>query len=74
MERHGRVDSEVGRRVMQAFGCQRRAVFKDKDLTTITKRKIYQACVLSVLLYASECWTLLKRHKRMLDAFHHRCV
>ena len=29
---------------------------------------------LSVLLYGSECWTLLKRHSRRLDAFHHRCI
>ena len=74
VERSGRADSEVGRRVMQAsraFGCLRRAVFKDKDLTMKTKKNIYQACV---LLYASECWTLLQRHKRKLDAPHHRCV
>ena len=51
----------------RAFGCLRRAVFKDKDLTTKTKRNIYRACVLSVLLYAGH-------HKRKLDAFYHRCV
>ena len=61
-------------KALRAFRCLRRAVFKDRDLTTMTKRKIYQACVLSVLLYASECWTLLNRHKRKLDAFHRRCV
>ena len=58
----------------RAFGCLRRAVFKDKDLAVQTKRYIYQACVLSVLLYASKCWTLLQNHMRKLDVFHHRCV
>ena len=39
-----------------------------------TKRQVYQACVLSVLLYGSESWTLLRRHLNRLNAFHHRCV
>ena len=77
VERSGRVDTDVERRVMQAsraFGCLRRAVFKDRDLTVRTKINVYQACVLSVLLYGSECWTLLRKHTRKLDAFHHRCI
>ena len=71
------MDSDVERRIAQAFkafGSMRRALFMDKDLSIRTKRKIYQACVISVLLYGSECWTLLRRHKRKLDSFHHRCV
>ena len=50
------------------------AVFKDRHLNTNTKRKVYGACVLSVLLYGSECWTLLRKHHRKLNAFHHRCI
>ena len=49
----GRVSSEVDRRIMQAskaFGCLRKAVFADRDLSLETKRKIYVACVFSVLL------------------------
>ena len=52
----------------------RRAVFKDKILTIRTKRVIYQACVLSILLYGAECWSPLQRHIRKLNAFHHRCI
>ena len=73
----GKVDAEVDRCITQAssdFGTLRKSVFLDRDLNLATNRIVYQACVLSVLLYGSECWTLLKRHSRRLDAFHHRCI
>ena len=73
----GRAEVDVSRRVAQAskaFGPLRKAVFGNKDLTLETKHDIYQACVLSVLLYGSECWTPLRRDVRRLSAFHHRCV
>ncbi len=59
---NGRIDSEVDMRIAnasKAFGALRQSVFSDKILTINTKRRIYQACVLSVLLYGSECWTPL---------------
>ena len=73
----GRAEVDVSRRLAQAskaFGTLHKAVFGNKDLTLETKRDIYQACVLSVLLYGSECWTPLRRDLRRLNAFHHRCV
>ena len=73
----GRVDIEVSRRIAQAsraFGALRKPVFMDKDLRVATKRKVYQACVLSVLLYGSECWTPLKKQLKKLDSFHNRCI
>lgn len=73
----GRMDSDIDRRIAQAskaFGALRKSVFSDKDLLVQTKRKIYQSCVLSVLLYGSECWTLLSHQKRKLESFHHRCL
>ena len=73
----GRVDVEVEARVARAsraFGCMRRAVFRDRNLNIKTKRMIFEACVVSVLLYGSECWTPLRRHLKKLDAFHHRCI
>ena len=73
----GRIDSDIDNRIAKAskaFGALRRAVFLDKNLTLRTKQKIYQACVLSVLLYGAECWILLRKHKRKLNSFHHRCI
>ena len=73
----GRMELDVNRRITQAskaFGALRKSVFMDKDLQVVTKRKVYQACVLSVLLYGSECWTPLKKQLKRLDSFHNRCV
>ena len=73
----GRIDADVNRRVAQAskaFGALRKAVFLDKNLRMATKRKIYNACVLSVLLYGAECWIPLRRHEKKVSTFHHRCI
>ena len=53
----GKLDLDVDGRIVKAFktfGALRKAVFEDKNLTTLTKRKVYDACVLSTLLYGSE--------------------
>ena len=59
IEDSGRMNVDVNRRVAQAsksFGALRMSVFLDKNLSLITKRKIYNARVLSVLLYGVQCW------------------
>ena len=64
---NGRLDAEVDRRVAntsKAFGALHRAVFGD---TLAVKRKLYNSCVLSILLYGSECWTLLRRHLKRFN-------
>ena len=73
----GRIDVDVESRIAKAsraFGALRKAVFLDKDLTLRTKRKVYQACVTSVLLYGAECWVPLRKHNKKLNTFHHRCI
>ena len=35
--------------------------------------KFYNACVLSTLLYAAECWSLTERDEARLDVFDMRC-
>lgn len=70
-----RVGVEVERRVTQAyrtFGTLRRTIYKNCSLTTKTKQAIYEACVVSVLLYESEGWAPLHRHLYRLDVVHHR--
>ena len=44
-------------------------VWRDRNINLDTKLKIFNACVLSTLLYACECWTLTKRDDARLDAF-----
>jgi len=49
----------------------------DKDwfslLSISTKLRIYSTCVLPVLLYGSETWTLIQADWKKLDSFHLRC-
>ena len=71
-----RVGLEVGRRLAsasRAFGALR-CVFDDHNLSLKTKRMLYVACVVSILLYGAECWPTLKRDEIRLDSFHHQCL
>ena len=49
-------------------------VWENSKLTTKTKTQVYQACVLSTLMYGSESWTLYARQERRLNAFHLCCL
>ena len=74
IESSGRVTLDVEKRIAQASRALRKSVLLDNHLNISRKRKIYQACVLSVLLYGSECWTPLKKNLKRLDSFYNRCV
>ena len=77
IEASGKLDLDVDRRnrkPSKTLGALLKAVFEDKNLTTLTKRKVYDACVLSTLLYGSESWTPLKKHLQKLNSFHNRCL
>ena len=43
-------------------------------LTISTKMKVYQACVLTTLLYSNETWTLYSCQERGFNTFHLRCL
>ena len=70
----GKIDTEIDKRIANASKAFGALMFKDDNLSVATKKKVYQARVLSVLLYGGECWTPQKRHVRRLEVFHHRCV
>jgi len=38
-----------------------------------TKIRLYQALILSVLLYAAETWTQMATDQKVLEAFHMKC-
>ena len=59
--------------VSRAFGSLRE-VFLDRNLSIHTKRLLYNACVMSILLYGSECWCPLRRDLQRLDGFYHHCI
>ena len=73
---NSRVSAEVDRRLASASRCfgMLQCIFNATDLSINTKRLVYNACVLSTLLYGAECWPILRRDEIRLDAFHHRCL
>ena len=71
------LDSEISRRIGQASGTiskLTKRAWENKYLTENTKMHIYQACVLSTLLYGSETWTTYLRQECRLNSFHLRCL
>ena len=71
------LDADLNSRIGKASTAMSRLtkrVWENKMLTTNTKIKVYQACVLSILLYGSETWTLYEYQVRRLHSFHMRCL
>ena len=71
------LDTELNMRIGKASTAMARLtkrVWENTMLTIKTKTQVYQACVLSTLLYGSESWTLYTRQERRLNTFHLRCL
>ena len=49
-------------------------VWETTNLTTNAKITVYNAYVLSTLIYDSETWTAYARQERRLNSFHLRCL
>lgn len=71
-------ETELGRRLAEAgraFHRLKPNVFKAKGVSQTTRLRIYQACVLSILMYgAAETWALTHTQWRRVDAFHTDCL
>jgi len=39
-----------------------------------TKLKLYNVCILPIMLYGSECWALSRVDARKVDALDHYCI
>ena len=71
------LDDELNSRIGKAataFGKLSDRVWENNKLTTKTKMLVYQACVLTTLLYGSETWTLYAGQEKRMNAFHMRCL
>ncbi|PIK57614.1 hypothetical protein BSL78_05522 [Apostichopus japonicus] len=71
------LDAEINARIGNAAAVMsklQRRVWENKNLTLSTKMKVYQACVLSTLLYGSETWTTHAKQEKKLNVFHMRCL
>ena len=67
-----RCTDEVLRRIGIASSAMNsmQRVWRHQGLSTETKFRPYRVCILSILLYGSECWTLPREDLRRLEAFH----
>ena len=71
------LEEEINIRLGKAsttFGRLSKRVWKNAKLTLRTKILIYQACVLSTLLYGAETWTIYARQEKKLHGFHMRSL
>ena len=57
-----------------AFGILHKRLWSRHGISIRTKVKVYNACVLTVLLYASETWTTYTRHLKQLERFNQQCL
>ena len=71
------LETELSRRIGKASSTMARLskrVWENRLLTTRTKMKVYNACVLSTLLYGSECWPMYAQQEAKYNSFHMRCL
>ncbi|KAI0236502.1 hypothetical protein LSAT2_012947 [Lamellibrachia satsuma] len=71
------LDTDINRRIGKAACTMAKVtkrVWENKMFTENNKMRIYQACVLSTLLYGSESWTTYMCQERRLNTFHMRCL
>ena len=54
--------------------CMRVCVCVPVCLSFAIHRYVYQATVLTVLLYGEETWTVKARHHRRLESFYRQCI
>ena len=75
ISRRGGIQHETSRRIALASDILRRLwrpLWKHRNIKIRTKMRIYNACVLSVLLYGSETWPLSASLARRLAGFETR--
>jgi len=72
----GTNDKDIGRRIGLASGAMQslNKIWSAADISKETKVIVYQALILSLLLYNSETWTLKEKDKQRLRVFEMMCL
>ena len=71
------IDAEINNRIAKAssaFGRLKKTVWEQRGITMDTKIQVYKAVVLTSLLYGCETWTIYRRHEKLMQQFHLRCL
>ena len=77
LSRDASLDAEIYARIQQAavaYGKLEKRVWADRDITINIKVDVYRTCVVRVLLYAAEAWTTHRKHIKLLEHFHLKCL
>ncbi|XP_059049895.1 uncharacterized protein LOC131844918 [Achroia grisella] len=67
------IDSRIGKAATM-FGRLSTRVWYNKYLTIKTKMVVFQASILSILLYGAETWTTYAKQESRLNTFYMRCL
>ena len=70
-----KLDDEITARTQaasRAMGRLRDRVFDCRDLTVETKLKVYNQCIIPLMMYGSETWTLYRHHIKLLRTIQQR--
>jgi hypothetical protein len=70
----GQADLDIRQRTSKAIGDLTKLPLVWRSRKYSRSKKIYQACVLSVLLYGSECWKMTVHDLKKLQTFNTSCL
>jgi hypothetical protein len=71
------IDQEIQSRVNKAsaaFARLRNRALQNRNLRVETRVAVYKAVCISTLLFGCEAWTLYRKHIKMLEMFHIKCI
>ncbi len=71
------LDAKINKHIGKAattLGRLTTRVWGNSKLSTSTKIAVYNACIVSTLLYGSKTWTTYTNQERRLTSFHLRCL
>ena len=76
MTEEGGTEEDIKSRLGKARGvfAQLNPVWRSSQFRVDSKLKIYQSCVVSVLLYGSECWRMTQQDSAALSVFQTSCL
>ena len=72
----GTIDRDLSARIQKASGAynQLSNIWKNRNIQTNTKIRIYASAVLTILLYGSEVWNTTQKQIHRFEVFHQRCL
>ncbi|VDL97222.1 unnamed protein product [Schistocephalus solidus] len=77
LSRSTKIDDEVTHRITkarQAFGCIQNIAWNRHGLHLNPKFKMFNAVIISTLLYGADTWTIYQKQAHNLNHFHLSCL